>query len=325
MRRTSSPWWACTFLAEVPRASATASMTSKRSADVDTLTSASLIERFESEDSHLVGLGVVAHGGLGHAALAGVFAERHADGDRVVVAVLGQRLAGDVDGLAQPFVALSDLCPIDRAHDSSSENSPVTGIDDPGSIDPGCAVGASATPCNMIGHRGVPTVPTGALRGSQGHTAPSGPSYAESPVTIIEAGAVDADERDVPLVDWRTEARCLGLPVSWFFADPYDLIGDLALSICRSCPVREPCFEAALAEERVGWACHGIRGGATASSRRRLLKARVMSSAGHDVVGVETPSSGRSFVEQPVELARADRSARAPRTVHLHRPFAVML
>lgn len=66
---------------------------------------------------------------------------------------------------------------------------------------------------------------------------------------------------------WVDRAACRGMDPAVFFPSTEEET-DLALDICRSCPVRAECLEYALAsKERFG-----IWGGATERERRRMLR-----------------------------------------------------
>jgi WhiB family redox-sensing transcriptional regulator len=68
---------------------------------------------------------------------------------------------------------------------------------------------------------------------------------------------------------WRESAACSHVAVQIFFP-PTDFEGEEAKAICRTCPVREPCLEAALeANEQFG-----IWGGLTTTERRVLVVRR---------------------------------------------------
>jgi WhiB family redox-sensing transcriptional regulator len=68
---------------------------------------------------------------------------------------------------------------------------------------------------------------------------------------------------------WMAEGKCASQPPETFF--PSDGVGvEKARKICQSCPMQEPCLEYAL-RNRID---HGVWGGHSERSRRRLLKAR---------------------------------------------------
>ena len=68
---------------------------------------------------------------------------------------------------------------------------------------------------------------------------------------------------------WMAEGKCATEPPDTFF--PSDGVGvEKARRICQTCSVQEPCLEYAL-RNRID---HGVWGGHSERSRRRLLKAR---------------------------------------------------
>jgi WhiB family transcriptional regulator, redox-sensing transcriptional regulator len=71
---------------------------------------------------------------------------------------------------------------------------------------------------------------------------------------------------------WRDEAACLEHPAEWF-TGPHEP-GDTqrAIDVCTTCPVKQPCLDAAL-EIEVS-ADLGIWGGTTPTTRRRLRRER---------------------------------------------------
>lgn len=78
-----------------------------------------------------------------------------------------------------------------------------------------------------------------------------------------------ADQLLTPSPAWREGAACRGEEVELFFSkDQQDQ--DRAIAMCESCPMLEPCREAAYeAEERFG-----IWGGTTETERRRFFRER---------------------------------------------------
>lgn len=69
--------------------------------------------------------------------------------------------------------------------------------------------------------------------------------------------------------EWMARGRCATEPPEKFF--PSDGVGvDRARRICEGCPVKEPCLEYAL-RNRIE---HGVWGGHSERSRRRILKKR---------------------------------------------------
>ena len=75
---------------------------------------------------------------------------------------------------------------------------------------------------------------------------------------------------------WMARGNCSVEPPETFF--PSDGVGVLvAQRICASCPVKEPCLEYAL-RNRIE---HGVWGGHSERSRRRILRERARQ-ATHD-------------------------------------------
>jgi WhiB family redox-sensing transcriptional regulator len=82
---------------------------------------------------------------------------------------------------------------------------------------------------------------------------------------------------------WREDAGCLGRDPRWWFDESNE---QLALSICRSCPVRQPCLDHARAQPE-SW---GVWGGTTADERGHNTRRRhgtVSGYAGHRRRGEE--------------------------------------
>lgn len=72
-------------------------------------------------------------------------------------------------------------------------------------------------------------------------------------------------------VSWLELAACRGRPTRWWYPATGDSFGaQVAVLICRSCPVRVACLAAALAEEVGEGGTFGVRGGYTAEQRRRM-------------------------------------------------------
>jgi hypothetical protein len=70
--------------------------------------------------------------------------------------------------------------------------------------------------------------------------------------------------------DWRKQAACKNLPTEWWFPD----VGGegamaKAVEICKTCPVKEPCLDWAIAHED-----NGIWGATTPLQRKKLRKIR---------------------------------------------------
>ena len=76
---------------------------------------------------------------------------------------------------------------------------------------------------------------------------------------------------------WRDAAACRTADTALFFA-PRGATASwrAALAICETCPVRQRCLDYAL-DNRIR---HGVWGGLTANSRRKLLADRTRTPAG---------------------------------------------
>src|SRR2546421_2687167 len=68
---------------------------------------------------------------------------------------------------------------------------------------------------------------------------------------------------------WRAHAACRGVDPDIFYPHSEEEAEE-AKSICRICPVREPCLEYALANRER----EGVWGGATEPGRRRIVRQR---------------------------------------------------
>ena len=64
---------------------------------------------------------------------------------------------------------------------------------------------------------------------------------------------------------WRDDAACLGMPVECFFPE-HGHRPTLALQICQTCKVREPCLKEANTNHDL---YTGVWGGTTHSERKR--------------------------------------------------------
>lgn len=75
-----------------------------------------------------------------------------------------------------------------------------------------------------------------------------------------------------PDSNWEQDAACRGVdPALWF---PVNENGHQAIRICGTCPARQACLDAAMAEED-GLGVdhrHGIRGGLTRRQRYALAR-----------------------------------------------------
>ena len=84
--------------------------------------------------------------------------------------------------------------------------------------------------------------------------------------------------------DWRLDAACRGTPITMWYPERGTADVSAARAICAGCPVRGPCLEAALDEDRITPVLHyadtkgadrltregyGIRGGMTPTERRK--------------------------------------------------------
>lgn len=80
---------------------------------------------------------------------------------------------------------------------------------------------------------------------------------------------------DVDDEDWRQRTACRGYPPSWWFPSiasmrAWDDVEAPGKVVCRSCPVRQPCLEAALERGEPD----GVWGGLDPWERRRLVRSR---------------------------------------------------
>ena len=74
--------------------------------------------------------------------------------------------------------------------------------------------------------------------------------------------------RSDPVGSWRDEAACLEHPAEWFTGPHTPGDTRRAIDVCNTCPVKQPCLEAALRIEVS--ADLGIWGGTTPTGRRRI-------------------------------------------------------
>lgn len=74
-------------------------------------------------------------------------------------------------------------------------------------------------------------------------------------------------EEAVRDLDWQTHAACRDANIEKFYSGEPDDTRE-AVRVCRSCPVRRPCFEAALDRGEI----FGVWGGTTERERRRMLR-----------------------------------------------------
>lgn len=103
----------------------------------------------------------------------------------------------------------------------------------------------------------------------------SPPSETLSRVPSSRADAAIVAKVDGGGNDWPQNARCLGMPTAFFFADgaPPAERGrsdEEAKSVCKPCPVRRACLVHALQRPET----YGVWGAATAAERRHMLVRR---------------------------------------------------
>jgi hypothetical protein len=73
--------------------------------------------------------------------------------------------------------------------------------------------------------------------------------------------------------DWYSRAACRGKPIGWWFPGTRDVFSTrVALLVCKRCPVRAECLDAALVEETSAAYTYGVRGGLAAVERIVLLR-----------------------------------------------------
>ena len=72
------------------------------------------------------------------------------------------------------------------------------------------------------------------------------------------------------MTEWQLRAACRTEPIEGFYSAEADEVR-AAIAICRRCPVRMACLEAAVS--RGEW--FGVWGGTTERERRRMIRARM--------------------------------------------------
>ena len=77
-------------------------------------------------------------------------------------------------------------------------------------------------------------------------------------------------ELDPRPVDWTSSAACRGRPTAIWFPTGHGFAEDVALAMCRGCPVRADCLADALEHETSADYRFGIRGGLSPAERERL-------------------------------------------------------
>lgn len=70
-------------------------------------------------------------------------------------------------------------------------------------------------------------------------------------------------------MDWQVRAACRTEPIEHFYSAEPEAVR-AAIGLCRRCPVRMTCLEAAVS--RGEW--FGVWGGTTERERRRMIRAR---------------------------------------------------
>lgn len=90
--------------------------------------------------------------------------------------------------------------------------------------------------------------------------------------------------------DWSRRAACLELDPELFFPISHQGPGqdqvERAKSVCRGCPVREPCLQYAIDSRQT----HGIWGGTDPDQRRTLIAGAVPR---RETVPAPPPAGGR--------------------------------
>lgn len=83
-------------------------------------------------------------------------------------------------------------------------------------------------------------------------------------------------------MNWLELAACRGKPTAWWYPERGEHFrAGVAVLVCRSCPVRRQCLDAAIAEEAVvDGPASGIRGGYTAAARVALRRRRSLRRVG---------------------------------------------
>lgn len=75
------------------------------------------------------------------------------------------------------------------------------------------------------------------------------------------------------MTDWTDHAACHGRPTSWWYPGRGDTFStEVALSICRACPVRRQCLAETLEVEGETGERYGIFGALTPSQRDQVAR-----------------------------------------------------
>jgi hypothetical protein len=135
---------------------------------------------------------------------------------------------------------------------------------------------------------------------------------------------------DDPDASWRDNAACLDHPADWF-TGPHEP-GDTrrALDVCKTCPVKRPCLDAALAIEVS--ADIGIWGGTTPTTRRRIRRGQtpideaLRSDPPPNVTGEDFVRSGNLELRQDEHGDHIDDSRRViVFEIHGEPPYMLMI
>jgi len=79
-------------------------------------------------------------------------------------------------------------------------------------------------------------------------------------------GYRNIEDVSVSEMGWKDKASCSDKELSIFFASPKSDVTTVAISICKSCPVRNECFY-----EAISYGYDGVWGGSTYDQRRALI------------------------------------------------------
>ena len=103
--------------------------------------------------------------------------------------------------------------------------------------------------------------------------------------SLLQLAPISAQTDTDPGPDWRTQAACLGRNPEIFFPRPADRDGqDVAVAICRRCPVEADCLAEAMEAEtyRITSGRHGIWGGKTPQQRYAMYRSQTPKSKGEN-------------------------------------------
>ena len=118
-----------------------------------------------------------------------------------------------------------------------------------------------------------------------------------------------------PRNSWRDDAACVEYPAEWF-TGPHEP-GDTqrAIDVCTTCPVKQPCLEAALSIEVS--ADLGIWGGTTPAARRRIRRSAIAVDGALTHGGERTGTDPRPR-PLPAEIPDSTAEVHAAGLVDLH-------